>query len=132
MSENQKMLPVPPWDMDSAAQKLALLEAAWNTLDAEQVAQFYTEDAEVRFGTEFLSGRTQVKDFVARLLREKPGFKLNLDLWGALKGRMAVRFTQEWQDTAGKAYKSYGVQVFQFNEDGYAEMNYASYNDVAL
>jgi len=42
---------------------------------------------------------------------------------------MAVRYELEWTDIAGKAFKTFGVQVFQFNDDGLIEMNYSSYND---
>ncbi|MEO3406944.1 DUF1348 family protein [Mucilaginibacter sp. CAU 1740] len=128
----EKHLPLPPWDMDSAAQKLQLLEQAWNTLNPDKVAEFYTENAEVRYGTEFLTGREELKNFLTQLWQQQLGFKLKLDLWGALKGRMAVRFTTEWHDAAGVDYKSFGVQVFQFNDDGFAEMNFASYNDLPL
>src|SRR4051812_21204470 len=97
----EKHLPLPPWDMDSAAQKLQLLEQAWNTLNPDKVAEFYTENAELRYGTEFLTGREELKNFLTQLWQQQVGFKLKLDLWGALKGRMAVRFTTEWHDAAG-------------------------------
>lgn len=127
--EIEKRYPLPPWDMDSAAQKLQLLENDWNTLDPEKVAANYTADAEMRFGTSFLNGRDQIKHFLTEKLQQKQGFKLKLDLWGALKGRMAIRFEYEWQDAAGQWYRSYGVQVFQFDDNGYVQMNFASYND---
>jgi nuclear transport factor 2 (NTF2) superfamily protein len=130
--KTEKKSPLPPWDMDSAAKKLQLLADAWNTLEPEKVAAFYTENAEVRYGTDFLTGHEEFRQFLTRLWQQQLGFKLELDLWGALKGRMAVRFAHEWHDAAGKAYKGFGVQVFQFNDDGYIEMNFASYNNFAL
>jgi nuclear transport factor 2 (NTF2) superfamily protein len=51
--KTEKKSPLPPWDMDSAAKKLQLLADAWNTLEPEKVAAFYTENAEVRYGTDF-------------------------------------------------------------------------------
>ena len=59
-------------------------------------------------------------------------FKLKLELWGALKGRMAVRFEYEWHNTARQWYRSYGVQVFQFDDNGYIQMNFASFNDESV
>jgi nuclear transport factor 2 (NTF2) superfamily protein len=55
-----------------------------------------------------------------------------LDLWGALKGRMAVRSELEWTDKDGQQFKSYGVQIFQFSEDGLVEMNCLNFNDKLL
>jgi nuclear transport factor 2 (NTF2) superfamily protein len=127
--ETEKRFPLPPWDMDSAAQKLQLLQNDWNTLDADKVAANYAPDAEMRFGTAFLNGREQIKQFLTDKWQQCPGFTLKLDLWGALKGRMAVRFEYEWHNAEGQWHRSYGVQVFEFNEDGFIEMNFASYND---
>lgn len=118
--------------MENAAQKLQLLENDWNTLDADKVASNYAIDAEMRFGTAFLNGREEIKQFLIGKWQQTPGFKLKLDLWGALKGRMAVRFEYEWHDAEGQWYRSYGVQVFQYNDDGFVQMNFASYNDLQI
>jgi len=130
--QNEKRLPLPPWDMDNAAEKLQLLENDWNTLDPEKIIANYAEDAEVRFGTEFLRGREEIRQFLGRQLQQQFNFKLKLDLWGALKGRMAVRFEYEWMDAGQKWYRSYGVQVFQFDDDGFIKMNFASFNDAPI
>jgi nuclear transport factor 2 (NTF2) superfamily protein len=45
---------------------------------------------------------------------------------------MAVRFEAEWHNSSGKWYKSYGVQVFQFNDQGLAENRYASQEAIEL
>jgi len=127
--KNEKRYPLPPWDMETAAEKLQLIEDDWNTLDPEKVIANYTEDAEMRFGTVFLNGREEIRQFLISKWQQNLQFKLKLDLWGALKGRMAVRFEYEWNDTEARSYKTYGVQVFQFDDDGYVQMNFASYND---
>jgi nuclear transport factor 2 (NTF2) superfamily protein len=127
--KNEKRYPLPPWDMETAAEKLQLIENDWNTLDPEKVIANYTEDAEMRFGTAFLNGRGEIRQFLIDKWQQNLQFKLKLDLWGALKGRMAVRFEYEWKDAEARSYKTYGVQVFQFDDDGYVQMNFASYND---
>ena len=128
MTTEQKF-PLPPWDMENAAQKLQIIEDEWNTLDAEKIISGYAPDAEMRYGTAFLNGREEIKQFLNHKWQQQLGFKLKLDLWGALKGRMAVRFECEWHNTAGQWYRSYGVQVFQFDDNGYVQMNFASFND---
>lgn len=125
----EQRFPLPPWDMENAAQKLQIIEDEWNTLDPEKVITGYAPDAEVRYGTEFLNGREEIKQFLNNKWQQQLGFKLKLDLWGALKDRMAVRFECEWHNTAGQWYRSYGVQVFQFDDNGYVQMNFASFND---
>lgn len=125
----EQRFPLPPWDMENAAQKLQIIENEWNTLDPEKVIIGYAPDAEVRYGTEFLRGHEEIKQFLTRKWQQQSGFKLTLDLWGALKGRMAVRFEYEWRNTAGQWYRSYGVQVFQFDDNGYVQMHFASFND---
>jgi nuclear transport factor 2 (NTF2) superfamily protein len=125
----EKRFPLPPWDMETAPEKLRLLENDWNTLNPEKVVANYSENAEVRFGTAFLNGSEEIKQFLIRKWQQNLGFKIKLDLWGALKGRMAVRFEYEWQNAAGQSYRSYGVQVFQFDDDGYIQMHFSSFND---
>ena len=38
----------------------------------------------------------------------------------------------EWRDILGKWYRSYGNEMWQFNEDGYMTHRYASINDLAI
>lgn len=45
---------------------------------------------------------------------------------------MAVRSELEWSDREGQSFKTYGVQVFQFNDNGFIEMNYLSFNDLKI
>ena len=72
------------------------------------------------------------RQFLKQKFEKQLGYILKLDLWGALKGRMAVRFESEWHDVSGQWYRSYGVQVFQFNDDGYAEKRFASQETVTI
>ncbi len=76
--------------------------------------------------------RQSLKQFLQRKFERQLDYAVKLELWGALKGRMAVRFEAEWHDTAGQWYRSYGVQVFQFNDAGYAERRYASQETMSI
>ena len=127
--ENTNNLPAPPWDMDSAAIRLKLLENDYNTQDPEKISENFTENAEVRFGTSFLNGREAIREHFVKDFATKKSYKLTLDLWGALKGRMAVRYEIEWTDAENQTFRTYGVQVFQFTEGSLVAMNFASYND---
>jgi uncharacterized protein len=126
METKQKNLPTPPWDMESAAERLLLEEAAWNTRDPEKILEGYTDNVEMRDGVDFIIGKAAFRIWLHNRFEKQLDYSVKLDLWGALKGRMAVRFEAEWRDAAGQRYKSYGVEVFQFNDEGYAERRFAS------
>ena len=126
METKRTKFPTPPWDMEIAAERLVFEEAAWNSHDPEKILEGYTDNVEMRDGINFIKGRDEIKQFLQRKFQEQLSYTLKLDLWGALKGRMAVRFEAEWHDASGQWYRSYGVEVFQFNDDGYAERRFAS------
>jgi nuclear transport factor 2 (NTF2) superfamily protein len=50
--------PVPPFDKDSAAQKVQSAEDAWNTRDPDRVASAYTQDSVWRNRDLFIVSRT--------------------------------------------------------------------------
>lgn len=112
--------------MDLAATRLKFEEEAWNTRDPERISEGYADGIEMRDGTAFINGKSQLKNFLAQKLAGQKDFRLKLDLWGALKGRMAVRFESEWRDPAGQWFHAYGVQVLQFDERGQIERRFAS------
>ena len=124
--------PTPPWDMDSAAERLKFEEAAWNSHDPEQIAAGYADTIEMRDGLTFVKGNDQLKTFLREKFANQLDYTVKLDLWGALKGRMAVRFEAEWRDKTGLSHKSYGVQVYQFDEHGMVEKRFASQEAMAI
>ena len=130
METKHTKFPTPPWDMETAAERLVVEEAAWNSHDPEKILEGYTDNVEMRDGINFIKGRDELRQFLQRKFQQQLDYTLKLDLWGALKGRMAVRFEAEWHDASGQWYRSYGVQVFQFNDDGYAERRFASQETV--
>jgi nuclear transport factor 2 (NTF2) superfamily protein len=43
-----------------------------------------------------------------------------------------VRFQYEWHDDAGEWHRSYGNELWEFNDDGLMRRREASINDVAI
>jgi len=125
MRTTQKF-PTPPWDMDTAAERLTFETTAWNSHNIGNILAGYAENIEMRDGLSFINGKQELAAFIDDKLRNQQNYHLKLDLWGALKGRMAIRFEAEWQDAVGGWYKSFGVQVFQFNDEGLIEKRFAS------
>lgn len=49
--------PLPPFTLETAAQKARMAEDAWNSRDPARVALAYSEDSRWRNRAEFLTGR---------------------------------------------------------------------------
>ena len=62
----KKRLPIPPFTLENALQKVQAAEDAWNTKDPDKVCMAYTIDTEWRNRTEFINGREEVKQFLKR------------------------------------------------------------------
>ena len=122
-------MPVPPFTEETALQKVQAAEDAWNTRDPEKVCLAYTIDTEWRNRTEFLNGREAVKQFLKKKWEKELDYRLKKELWGFRNNRMAVRFEYEWHDASGQWYRSYGNELWEFDELGYMCKRFASIND---
>jgi len=128
----EKRYPIPPFTMETALQKVQAAEDAWNTRDPAKVATAYTVDTEWRNRTEFINGRQEVEAFLTRKWNKELGYKLKKELWGFRENRMAVRFKYEWHDEQGQWYRSYGNELWEFDENGYMQKRFASINDMPI
>ncbi len=128
----EKRYPIPPFNMETAIQKVQAAEDPWNTRDPERVAMAYTADTEWRNRAEFINGREEVKAFLKRKWDKEKDYKLKKELWGFRENRMAVRFEYEWHDDNGQWFRSYGNEMWEFNEDGYMQKRFASINDLPI
>jgi uncharacterized protein len=124
--------PLPPFTLDSAKDKVQAAENAWNTRDPERVALAYTEDSEWRNRSEFLTGRTAIKEFLTRKWAKELDYRLRKELWCFMENRIAVRFEYEYHDAAGNWYRAYGNENWEFAENGLMMKRFASINDVAI
>ncbi len=128
----EKRHPIPPFTMETALQKVQLAEDAWNTKDPERVCLAYTIDTEWRNRTEFINGREEVKQFLKRKWEKEIDYTLKKELWGFRENRMAVRFEYEWRDNKGQWYRSYGNELWEFDEYGLMKKRFASINDLLI
>lgn len=132
MIDASKKFPMPPFTQETALQKVQAAEDAWNTKDPEKVCLAYTVDTEWRNRTEFINGREEVKIFLTQKWEKELDYKLKKELWGFRENRMAVRFEYEWHDQAGQWFRSYGNELWEFDENGFMQKRYASINDLAI
>jgi nuclear transport factor 2 (NTF2) superfamily protein len=122
----------PPFTLESATAKVQAAEDGWNSRDPERVAKAYTEDSEWRNRAEFLKGRSAIRAFLAGKWEKEQDYRLKKELWSFGGDRIAVRFEYEWHDGAGQWYRSYGNEMWEFNEEGLMARRYASINDATI
>lgn len=128
----EKRFPLPPFNMETAIQKVQLAEDAWNSQDAERISKAYTIDTEWRNRTEFINGRDEVVEFLKRKWEKELNYKLKKELWGFRENRMAVRFEYEYQNYEGQWFRAYGNENWEFDENGLMRKRFASINDLAI
>ena len=109
-----------------------MAENLWNTRDPDRVVLAYTEDSEWRNRTELLKGREEIRAFLRRKWATELDYRLQKTLWGFRGNRMAVSFEYEWHDAQGQWYRSYGVELWEFNAEGLMQRRIASINDAVI
>lgn len=124
--------PFPPFNEETAAQKVRMAEDAWNTRDPERVSMAYTPDTIWRNRAEFLVGREAIVEFLTRKWRKELEYRLIKELWAFHGHRIAVRFAYEWHDESGQWFRSYGNENWQFNNQGFMQRRIASINDLPI
>ncbi|KQR76175.1 hypothetical protein ASG35_13720 [Burkholderia sp. Leaf177] len=124
--------PFPPFDADTARQKVRLAEDGWNSRDPKRVALAYSEDTRWRNRAEFVSGRAEVEAFLARKWARELDYRLIKELWAFTGSRIAVRFAYEWHDDSKNWFRSFGNENWEFNEAGLMTHRHASINDLPI
>ncbi len=124
--------PVPPFTPETAAQKARMAEDAWNTRDPARVALAYTVDSHWRNRTEFVSGREAIEGFLTRKWEGELEYRLIKEVWGFRENRMAVRFAYESHDREGQWFRSYGNELWEFDDHGLMRRRVASINDLLI
>jgi nuclear transport factor 2 (NTF2) superfamily protein len=124
--------PLPPFNRETAAQKVRMAEDGWNTRDPERVSLAYTVDSRWRNRAEFISGRGEIVRFLQRKWAKELDYRLIKEVWAFHEVRIAVRFAYEWHDDAGNWFRSYGNENWEFDEHGLMRVRLASINDLPI
>jgi uncharacterized protein len=124
--------PVPPFTLQTATEKVRLIEDGWNSRDPERLALGYSEDSRWRNRAEFLNGRAEVTVFLKRKWSRELDYRLIKELWSFGGNRIAVRFAYECHDDSGNWFRSYGNENWEFDDDGLMRTRYASINDLPI
>jgi uncharacterized protein len=122
----------PPFTLVTALRKVRLAEDAWNSRDPKRVALAYGEDSVWRNRSEFVTGRAAIRRFLAGKWERELDYRLVKDLWAFTDERIAVRFQYEWHDVDGQWHRSYGNELWEFDESGLMRRREASINDMSI
>jgi nuclear transport factor 2 (NTF2) superfamily protein len=128
----EQKFPLPPFNFETATQKVQLAEDAWNSQDPERVSLAYTVDTEWRNRSEFVNGRENVVKFLSGKWKRELNYKLKKELWAFTDNRIAVRFEYEYQTADGQWFRAYGNENWEFDENGLMQKRFASINDLAI
>ncbi|MFI0960192.1 nuclear transport factor 2 family protein [Streptomyces sp. NPDC021080] len=124
--------PLPPFTRETALQKVQAAEDAWNTRDPHKVSLAYTEDSVWRNRDTFVTGRAGIVEFLTAKWAREHEYALRKDLWAFEGNRIAVRFQYESRDGDGQWWRSYGNELWEFDEHGLMARREASIDDVRI
>jgi uncharacterized protein len=124
--------PLPPFTAETARAKVQGAEDAWNTRDPGRVALAYTEDSVWRNRDRFVTGRAEIVEFLRQKWERELDYALRKEMWAFTDDRIAVRFQYESHDISGQWWRSYGNELWEFDEEGLLRRREASINDLAI
>lgn len=124
--------PLSPFSLESAIAKVQAAEDAWNGKNPETVSMAYSEDSQWRNRNEFFSGREAIQQFLTAKWQREKEYRLKKELWSYTDNRIAVTFQYEWRDEQHQWYRSYGNELWEFNNDGLMSRRIASINDIPI
>ena len=124
--------PLPPFDKETAIQKVRAAEDGWNSREPAKVALAYTSESIWRNRSKFIQGRDEIEVFLTQKWKKEREYRLIKELWSFTSNRIAVRFAYEWHDVVGNWFRSYGNENWEFDENGLMQRRMASINDLSI
>lgn len=128
----EQRLPLPPFTVETAKQKIQMAEDAWNSKDPERVSKAYTVNSEWRNRNQFVNGREEIVALLTAKWAKEKNYKLKKEYWAHTDNRIAVRFEYEYQNEQGQWFRAYGNENWEFDENGLMAKRYASINDLEI
>ena len=128
----EKKYPLPPFNEETAKQKVQMAEDAWNNKNVVKISEAYTTDSEWRNRNQFINGRNQIQEFLTDKWKHELDYTLKKELWAYQDNRIAVRFEYEYRNENGQWFRAYGNENWEFDENGLMQKRYASINDLKI
>ncbi|MCC3304282.1 DUF1348 family protein [Sneathiella sp. HT1-7] len=124
--------PVPPFNRETALEKVRMAENSWNSRNPEKVSLAYTEDSEWRNRDMFVTGRAEIVEFLTQKWRMEKEYRLIKQLFAFHENRIAVRYAYEFCNETGQWFRAYGNENWEFDDNGLMSRRYASINDLKI
>ncbi|MDT7655901.1 MAG: uncharacterized protein QOF38_616 [Pseudonocardiales bacterium] len=124
--------PLPPFSREDALKKVQGAEDAWNSRDPQRVSLAYSENSVWRNRDQFVTGRPAIVAFLTQKWERELDYALRKSLWCHDDNRIAVRFQYESHNADGQWFRSYGNELWEFDENGLMRRREASINDLAI
>ncbi len=124
--------PLPPFDHDSAVQKVRMAENAWNSRNPDIVTPAYSATSRWRNRASFVTGHAEIHALLNAKWQREHDYRLIKELWAFAGNRIAVRFAYEYHDGAQNWVRAYGNENWEFDADGRMAVRHASINDLAI
>jgi len=132
MNLEEQKHPLPPFNLETAKQKIQMAEDAWNGKDPIKISMAYSIDSEWRNRSIFINGRKEIQAFLSSKWDKELDYKLKKEYWMHSDNRIAVRFEYEYRTQNGQWFRAYGNENWEFNKDGLMTKRFASINDLAI
>ncbi len=124
--------PLPPFDEASAIAKVQGAEDAWNSRDPERVALGYSADSVWRNRDSFVTGRAQIIEFLKQKWERELDYALRKQMWAFHGNRIAVRYQYESHDPSGQWWRSYGNELWEYDDEGLNVRRESSIDDIRI
>ncbi len=124
--------PFPPYTLETATEKVRLAEDGWNGRNPEKVSLAYSPNSVWRNRDQFITGRTEIVEFLTEKWRQERDYRLIKELFAFHENRIAVRYAYESRTESGEWRRSYGNENWVFDEQGLMICRYASINDLPI
>lgn len=122
----------PPFNQESAIQKVQRAEDLWNGKNPKLVAMAYTEDSTWRNRSEFVQGREEITLLLSRKWDRELDYRLKKELFSFSDNRIAVNFQYEYRNDSGQWFRAYGNEHWEFDEEGLMANRDASINELPI
>src|SRR6202048_3199930 len=119
----------PPFTGETALAKVRAAEDAWNSRDPVRVSLAYSTDSIWRNRAQFVNGRSQIQELPHGKWQRELDYRRLKAPWAFDERRIAVRFQYEWHNDSGQWFRSYGNELWEFDDDGLMHPRGASSHD---
>ena len=133
----KQLLLNPPFTLETAKQKVHLIEEAWSTKDPHQIAMVYSKECNwyVNEST-LLTNRKEIQEFLECKWKKELDFEVIKTYMAHTDNSIAVQFDYDYRIENNKWFCSYGNEIFEFDEEGlikkcHMRINHSSIEDSA-